>query len=118
MVELVPGATTSTEFDAMGTPLPCRPIWLYGAGLQVSGWQRAVMEAAPARVGVMVLVPAGMVVGVVETYSRERPVMGLPWVSSTEAVSGSGLFWLTVMGVLPEKPGAESAMEAGGQVEK
>ncbi len=86
--------------------------------MQLSGWQMAEMAAAPANVGVIVLELAGMVVGVVETYSSVSPVMGLPLVSSTVAERGRGLFWLTVTGVDPLTPGAVSAIEAGGQVEK
>ena len=56
------------------------------------GWQIAEIDAAPARTGVMVLEFAGIVMGVLETYSRLSPVMGLLCVSSTVAVSGKGLF--------------------------
>jgi len=66
----------------------------------------------------MVLELAGIVVGVVETYSRFRPVIGRLFVSRTVAESGRGLFWLTVTGVVPDAPGALRVMDAGGQVEK
>ena len=51
------------------------PIWLSGDGLQVGGWQTAVMEAGAREDGRDGAgADAGMVVGVVETYSRVRPV--------------------------------------------
>ena len=63
-------------FEVTGFPLPNRPIWLNGEGLQLGGWQTAVIAAAPGKAGVTVpAVTAGIVVGVVDSNSRLRPVM-------------------------------------------
>ena len=91
-----PGVVTVMGFDVMGLPLPKRPIWLNGDGLQLGGWQMAVMEAAAGEAGRDgAAEAAGMVVGAVETYSRLRPVRMVPFVSVTMAVMGCVLFWLT-----------------------
>ena len=75
-VLLVPWAVTVMGLEVMGLPLPKRPIWLKGAGLQEAGRQTAVMLAAPGKTGVTAPAPAPMVWGVVERNSRARPVMG------------------------------------------
>jgi hypothetical protein len=46
-VLLVPVAVTVMPLEVMGLPLPRRPIWLKADGLQVPGWQTAVMVAVP-----------------------------------------------------------------------
>ena len=64
----------------MGLPLPKSPIAFWGDGLQVGGWQIAVIDAAPGKAGVMIPVDAtGMVIGVVETKFRLRPVRIVPF---------------------------------------
>ena len=114
-VLFAPGVVTLTGFEATGLPLPKRPIWLLGEGLQFGGWQIAVMEAAPGNVGVTVPVEAaGIVVGVVERKSSARPVSVLPLISSAVAESGCVLFWLTVTLVRPPVLGTFSVMETGG----
>jgi len=106
-----------TEFEVMGFPLPNRPIWLYCDGLQPGGWHIAVIEAAPANGGVTVPPPAaGIVVGVVDTYSSESPVRMTPFVSKAVAISGCVLLGFTSTGFV-ETPAALSAIDAGGQVE-
>ena len=61
--------------------------------------------------------PAGIVVGAVDTYSSERPVKVMPFVSRTVADKGCGVFRFTVAGEVLV-PGTERAIDAGGQVEK
>src|SRR5436305_9577165 len=61
--------------------------------------------------------PAGMVLGEVETYCRLRPVSATPLASTAVAVIACWLFWFTTTG-LPFPPGALRVMETGGQVEK
>ena len=114
---MVPVADMLTELDATGLPLPNRPIWLYDDELQNGGWQRAVIAAAPARMGVTEPPPAGIVVGEVETYSSESPVRVTPLASTAVACSGCVLFSFTATG-FPVVPGAVSVMDTGGHVEK
>ena len=67
----MPGAVTVIGFEVTGFPLPNRPIWLNGEGLQLGGWQTAVIAAAPGKMGVTVpAAAAGIVVGVVDSNSR------------------------------------------------
>ena len=54
--------------------------------MQVGGLHAAVIVAVPGKVGVTTPELAGKLNGRVELNSRERPVMGLPLVSRTEAV--------------------------------
>src|SRR5215472_13051059 len=76
------------------------------------------MVAEPGKLGRMVPEEAAMVCGVVELYSRLMPVICLPLVSRTVAVSGCGLFSPTLMLLSPSWPTALRTMLAGGQVEK
>ena len=62
-------------------------FWLFGAGLHAGGSQTANMEAAPARIGVMVLLP-GMVSGAVVRYLRLSPVSATPFASTAVAIRG------------------------------
>ena len=59
----------------------------------------------------------GMVCWEVELYSRFTPLRVVPLVSFTTAVKGCELFRL-MLKLEPVCPGAESVMDAGGQVEK
>ena len=78
-VLLMPGAVTVIGFEVTGFPLPNRPIWLNGEGLQLGGWHTAVIAAAPGKMGVTVpAAAAGIVVGVVDSNSRLRPVRIVP----------------------------------------
>src|ERR1700712_2912485 len=105
--------------DVIGSPLPNRSIWLKGAGLQVPGWQEAVIVAAPGKVGFTRPEPAEIVEGVVELNVRLTPVSVTPFVSFTTAVRGWVLLPLTATLLLPAAcPGTERVMDAGGQVEK
>ena len=52
--------------DETAVPLPKSPISLNGELLHEGGWQIAVMAAEPGKVGVMMLLKAGMVVGEVD----------------------------------------------------
>ena len=81
----------------------------------MGGWQMAEIEAAPARVGLIEPpVPAGIVVGEVETYCSDRPVSGAPLVSTAVAASGCVLFWLTTTGFVVAPGRAErDAMRVG-----
>ncbi len=112
----MPGEVICTLLEVTVLPLPKRPIWLKGEVLQLGGWQMAVMEAEPGKVGVMAAEPAPMVVGVVETYSSVRLVRGAPRVSTTVACRFSVVFWLTLAEVLVV-PATASEMDAGGQTE-
>ncbi len=49
----VPGEVTRRVLLTTGVPVPKTPIWPMGAGLQVPGWQIAVMEASPGHVAVI-----------------------------------------------------------------
>jgi hypothetical protein len=92
----MPGAVTVTGFDVTAFPLPKRPIWLNGEGLQLGGWQTAVIAAVPGKMGVTVPADAaGIVVGVVDSNSRGTPVMTFPFVSFTTDVIGCVLFGFT-----------------------
>src|SRR5882757_6506181 len=119
-VLLVPGAVTVIGFDVTGAPLPNKPIWLNGEGLQPGGWHTAVIAADPGKSGVTVPpAAAGIVVGVVDSNSRVRPVRTLPLVSSTNDVIGCVLFGFTLMLVEgPETPGTLNVIDFGGHVEK
>src|SRR5882757_6386691 len=119
-VLLVPGAVTVIGFEVTGFPLPNRPIWLNGEGLQLGGWQTAVIAAAPGKVGVTVPpATAGIVVGVVDSNSRLRPVRVVPFLSFATDVIGWVLFgFTTTLLELPETPGTLNAIEVGGHVEK
>jgi hypothetical protein len=120
-VLLVPGAVTVMGLDVTGLPLPKRPIWLNGDGLQVGGWHTAVIAAAPGNIGVTVPVEAaGIVVGVVDSNSRATPVRMVPFLSLTTDVIGCVLFGFTttLVELLPEIPGTLNEMEVGGHVEK
>ena len=105
---LVPGVVTVIGFDVIGLPFPTGlpvppgalstgpPILLNGAGLQLAGWHCAVISAVPGKDGVTTpAVLTGIVVGVVEIYSKVKPVSGFPCVSSTVVVRDCGLFWFT-----------------------
>src|SRR5271168_2846038 len=117
-----PGAMTVTGFDVTGFPLPYKPIWLNGEGLQLGGWQAAVIAAAPGKMGVTVpAATAGIVVGVVDSNSRARPVRTVPLMSFTTAVIGCVLFGFTLTLVEvepPPIPGTLNVIEVGGHVEK
>jgi hypothetical protein len=120
-VLLVPGAVTVIGFEVTGFPLPNRPIWLKGEGLQLGGWQTAVIAAAPGKMGVTVpAAAAGIVVGVVDSNSRLRPVRIVPLMSFATDVIGCTLFGFTttLLELLPEIPGTLNAIEIGGHVEK
>ena len=55
------------------------------------------MEAAPGNEGVTMPVEAtGIVVGVVDTYSRASPVRMVLFLSRTVATRGCAKFWVTV----------------------
>jgi hypothetical protein len=96
-VLLGPGDVTVIGFDVTAFPLPNRPIWLNGEGLQLGGWQTAVIAAAPGKIGVTVPADAaGIVVGVVDSNSRGTPVMMLLFVSLTTDVIGCVLFGFTM----------------------
>jgi len=43
----VPGTVRDTGLEEMETPVPFNPISLMGAGLQMFGWQMALIEAVP-----------------------------------------------------------------------
>ncbi len=119
-VLLVPGAVTVTGFEVTAFPLPNSPIWLNGEELQLGGWQTAVIAAAPGKMGVTVPpAAAGIVVGVVDSNSRVRPVRTLLFVSSTNDEIGCVLFGFTMtLGLLPEIPGTLNVIDFGGHVEK
>ncbi len=78
------------------------------------------MAAAPGKVGVTVLPVAGIVVGLVETYSSVMLVIGAPLVSVTVATRLCVMFWFTLMGTVGAavEPGTVSTIDCGGQVEK
>src|SRR3981081_1029032 len=84
----MPGAVTVIGFEVTGFPLPNRPIWLKGEGLQLGGWHTAVIAAAPGKRGVTVpAATAGIVVGVVDSNSRLRPVRIVPfWSFATDVI--------------------------------
>src|SRR3981189_2081199 len=104
-VLLLPGAVTVTGFEVTGFPLPNRPIWLNGEGLQLGGWQTAVIAAAPGNVGVTVPpAAAGIVVGVVDSNSRVRPVRTVPFLSFATDVIGCVLFGFTTTPVPQLEP--------------
>ena len=120
-VLLTPGAVTVIGFEVTAFPLPNRPIWLNGEGLQLGGWHIAVIAAAPGKRGVTVpAVTAGIVVGVVDSNSSATPVKMCPFASVTTDVIGCVLFGLTVTLVAPAPvpPGMLNAIEVGGHVEK
>ena len=99
-------------------PLQHAPDW----GLQPGGWQTAVIAAAPGKVGVTVPpAAAGIVVGVVDSNSRVRPVRTVPFLSFATDVIGCVLFGFTttlVAELEPVMPGTLNAIEVGGHVEK
>src|SRR3981189_486166 len=121
-VLLLPGAVTVIGLEVTGLPLPNRPIWLNGEGLQLGGWQTAVIAAAPGKVGVTVPpAAAGIVVGVVDSNSRVRPVRTVPFLSFATDVIGCVLFGLTttlVAELEPVMPGTLNAIDIGGRPEK
>src|SRR5437868_805456 len=60
-----------------------------------------------------------MVVGVVDSNSRVRPVRTVPFLSVATDVIGCVLFgFTTTLGLLPEIPGTLNAILVGGHVEK
>ena len=63
---------------------------------------------------------AGIVVGVVDSNSRVRPVRTVPFLSMISDVIGCTLFGFTMMlfELLPPVPGKLNAIEVGGHVEK
>ena len=86
--------------------------------MQLGGWHMAEIEAAPANTGVTdPLALAGIVIGVVETYSSVSPVRTVLFLSMAVANRGCVLFWLTTTGLVVV-PGALNVMDTGGQVEK
>src|ERR1700679_1697946 len=103
---------------AMALPLPWRPICAKGEGLEVAGWQTAVISAVPGQSGVTEPTVAGMVCGVVELNSSARPVMGLPWVSRTVVLRGWRVLTFTLMLLADGLLGSARTMDAAGQVEK
>jgi hypothetical protein len=120
-VLLMPGAMTVTGFEVTAFPLPNSPIWLNGEGLQVGGWQAAVIDAAPGKMGVTDPVAAGIVVGVVDSNSNARPVRIVPFLSIATDVIGCVLFGFTETLVEvepPPVPGTINEIEVGGHVEK
>jgi hypothetical protein len=120
-VLLGPGAVTVIAFEVTGFPFPNRPIWLNGEGLQLGGWHAAVIAAAPGKMGVTVPpAAAGIVVGVVDSNSRDRPVRIVPFISFATDVIGCVLFGFTItlFGFEPGIPGTLSVIEVGGHVEK
>jgi hypothetical protein len=120
-VLLMPGAVTVIGFEVTALPLPNKPIWLNGEGLQLGGWQIAVIAAAPGKVGVTDPVEAaGIVVGVVDSNSRLKPVNTVLFLSMTTALIGCRLlgFTTTLPELDPAMPGTLSAIEVGGQVAK
>src|SRR5260370_30970281 len=121
-VPLVPGAVTVIGLEVTGFPLPNRPIWLNGEGLQPGGWQTAVIAADPGKVGVTVpAATAGIVVGVVDSNSRVRPVRTVPCMSVATDVMGCVLFGFTttlVAELEPVMPRTLNAILVGGHVEK
>ena len=84
------------------------------------GWQIAVMAAEPGKLGVTAEPAAGIVMGLVETNSSGRLVMGWPIVSVTVTTRFCVVFWFTDTGVVGAvvDPGMLSVMVLGGQVEK
>src|SRR5271154_1715432 len=97
-VLLLPGAVTATGLEVTAFPLPNNPIWLNGEGLQLGGWQTAVIAAPPGKRGVTgPAATAGIVVGVVDSNSRLSPVRIVPLMSVATDVIGCVLFGFTTM---------------------
>ena len=89
--------------------------------MQLGGWQTAVIAAAPGKMGVTVpAATAGIVVGVVDSNSSDRPVRTVPYWSVASDVIGCVLFGFTMilLELVPLFPGMLSLIEVGGQVEK
>jgi energy-converting hydrogenase Eha subunit B len=62
---------------------------------------------------------AGIVVGVVDSNSRLRPVRIVPfWSFATDVIGWTLLGFTTTLLELPETPGTLNAIEVGGHVEK
>src|SRR5260370_42018450 len=89
LVLLVPGAVTVMGLEVTGFPLPNNPIWLNGEGLQLGGWQTAVIAAAPGKIGdTDPAAAAGIVVGGVDSNSSDRPVRDVPLLALPTEVLG------------------------------
>ena len=120
-VLFVPGAVTVTGFDVTGLPLPNKPIWLNGEGLQLGGWQIAVIAAAPGKVGVTVPAEAaGIVVGVVDSNSSATPVRIAAVLVHHSCSDRLRIVWIhdDAGRTAARDPGTLNVIEVGGHVEK
>src|ERR1700733_15262561 len=89
----LPGAAICTKLLSTGTPVPRVPITLIGAGLQVVGWQMALIAEFEGRDAVTPPVALTAIrPGLVDTLLSATPLMLLPFVSVTVAVSARGVF--------------------------
>ena len=124
---VLPGTITVTGLEEMESPVPFKPSSLMGAGLHSGGAQNAVTVATPGNAGVMEPLPVVvMSMGLVDSYSSERPVMSWPLVSVTMVVRFCATPCVTTPVELPLAGALQLVlplasaiqMDLGGQVEK
>ena len=105
-----------TKLLIAGTPVPSVPMTLIGAGLQVVGWQMAVIAEFERKRGRHRAGGAdGDAARVGGNVAQREPVDRVALVSVTVAVSAKGVLRVTLALVAPVEA-TLSAILAGGQV--